>query len=341
LVSNHFKKGSWLGYAGCVAALHIIGIVLLFLAARSNPSLWGMGVIAYTLGLRHAFDVDHIAAIDNTVRKLVQQKKNPLGVGFYFSLGHSTVVFIMSVITALSVHWIQQEMPEMQQIGGLIGTSVSGLFLIIIGLINLIILVRLYRLFRQFRSGKHQPDEFERLMQSGGFISRFISPLYGFISRSWHVYPLGFLFGLGFDTASEISLLAISAGAAKDSLPFIGTLSFPILFAAGMSLMDTADGVFMTTAYRWAFSTPLRKLYYNLSVTAIAVAAALLIGMVELAQVLSEKLSLNGEVWVWIQNVDFGMLGYMLVALFILAWAVSVAIWKWGRLEERWGSLDT
>lgn len=340
MLSNASKKGSWLGYAGCVAALHIVGIVFLFIAAKTNPGLWGIGFIAYALGLRHAFDVDHIAAIDNTVRKLVQQKRNPLGVGFYFSLGHSTVVFIMSVITALSVHWIQQEMPEMQEIGGLIGTSVSGIFLIAIGIINFIILVRLYQLFRQFRKGQHQPDEFDRLMQSRGFISRFISPLYRLISRSWHVYPLGFLFGLGFDTASEISLLAISAGAAKESLPVIGILSFPILFAAGMSLMDTADGVFMTTAYRWAFSTPLRKLYYNLSVTAIAVAAALMIGTIELAQIISEKLGLNGKGWGFIQAIDFGMLGYMLVALFILAWAVSVAVWKWGRLEERWGTLD-
>ncbi|WP_248928080.1 HoxN/HupN/NixA family nickel/cobalt transporter [Paenibacillus hamazuiensis] len=337
---NAAKQGSWLGYAGVVALLHVAGIAFLFVAARQHPGLWGMGLLAYTLGLRHAFDVDHIAAIDNTVRKLVEQKKNALGVGFYFSLGHSSVVFLMAIATALSVHWVQEEMPEMQEIGGMIGASVSGAFLVIIGIINLVILINLFRLFRQYRKGSSGPDEFEQLLQSRGFFSRLLSPLYRFVSRSWHVYPLGFLFGLGFDTASEIALLAISAGAAQDQLPVLGILSFPLLFAAGMSLMDTADGIFMNRAYRWAFNTPMRKLYYNLSVTALAVVAALLIGTIELVQVVSEKLGLSGGIWDQVQNIDFGTLGYMLVALFVLAWAVSVAIWKWFRLEERWSSLD-
>ncbi|TBL74013.1 HoxN/HupN/NixA family nickel/cobalt transporter [Paenibacillus thalictri] len=337
---NQSPKYGWWGYAVIVALLHIIGILFLFYAAKNSPGLWGMGLLAYTLGLRHAFDVDHIAAIDNTVRKLVQQRKNPHGVGFYFSLGHSTVVFLMAIATAFSVQWAQKEMPGFQEIGGIIGASVSGLFLVIIGIMNLVILVQLYKLFTQFRQGRHQADEFERLLDARGFFSRFIGPLYKLIGRSWHVYPLGFLFGLGFDTASEISLLAMSAGAAKEALPFVTILSFPLLFAAGMSLMDTADGIFMTKAYRWAFNTPLRKLYYNLSVTSLAVVAALLIGMVELAQVLSEKFGLEGTVWSWIQDLDFGSLGYMLVGLFIIAWAVSVGVWKWFRLEERWGSMD-
>ncbi|SFK89555.1 high-affinity nickel-transport protein [Paenibacillus sp. 1_12] len=333
---NHNK--SWLGYSGAVLCLHIIGIVFLYVAASHNPALWGMGLLAYTLGLRHAFDVDHIAAIDNTVRKLVQQKRNSFGVGFYFSLGHSSVVLLMAIVTAFSVKWVQRELPEMQEIGGLIGASVSGLFLLIIGIINLIVLIQLFQLFVQFRKGAHNQDEFEKLLESRGFFSRLLRPLYKFITRSWHVYPLGFLFGLGFDTASEISLLAISAGAAKEAMPFVGVLSFPILFAAGMSLMDTADGIFMTKAYSWAFSTPHRKLYYNLSVTSLAVVAALLIGMVELLQVLSEKLGMNGAFWNWIQDLDFGSLGYMLVILFVLAWAISVGIWKGMRLEERWGA---
>lgn len=337
---NTGRKASWWGYGAVVAVLHILGLLFLWITSRSHPGLWGLGLLAYTLGLRHAFDVDHIAAIDNTVRKLVQQNKNPLGVGFYFSLGHSSVVFIMAIVTALSVQWVQKEMPQMQEIGGMIGASVSGLFLVVIGVINLVILAQLVRIFLQFRRGEHRQDEFERLLESRGFFSRIARPLYKFIGRSWHVYPLGFLFGLGFDTASEISLLAISAGAAKDALPFIGILAFPLLFAAGMSLMDTADGIFMTKAYRWAFSTPLRKLYYNLSVTMLAVVAALLIGMVELAQVLSEKLGWEGGFWSWIQELDFGMLGYILVALFVLAWAMSVFVWKRLKLEERWAQAD-
>lgn len=334
------RKVSWFGYAVVVAALHVVGITFLIVSAGNNPGIWGLSILAYTLGLRHAFDVDHIAAIDNTVRKLVQQKRNPLGVGFYFSLGHSSVVFLMTIAAALSVRWAEKEMPRFEEIGGLIGTFVSGFFLIFIGIINLVILVQLLRIFQNYRKGRPQPDEFERLMLSRGAFSRILAPMYRFISRSWHVYPLGFLFGLGFDTASEITLLAISAGAAKDTLSITGILSLPILFAAGMSLMDTADGIFMTRAYGWAFSKPIRKLYYNVSVTAIAVVAALLIGAVELAQVLSDKLGLEGGVWNWIRELDFGTLGYFMVVLFLLAWGVSVVVWKRLRLEERWGSMD-
>jgi high-affinity nickel-transport protein len=334
------QKGSWIGYVICIVILHIFGILCLFMAARHNPALWGLGLLAYTLGLRHAFDVDHIAAIDNTVRKLVQQKRNSFGVGFYFSLGHSTVVFLMVIATALSVQWVQKEMPQFQEVGGMIGASVSGLFLLMIGVFNFAILVNLYKLFRKFRNGQHNTDEFDKLLQARGFFSRMIGPFYKFIGKSWHVYPLGFLFGLGFDTASEISLIAISASAAKEAIPFSGILAFPILFAAGMSMMDTADGIFMTTAYRWAFDTPLRKLYYNLSVTTLAVVAALLIGVVELTQVISSKLGWVGGFWVWIQNINFGTLGYILVILFVMSWAISYGIWKGMKIEKRWGSAD-
>jgi nickel/cobalt transporter (NiCoT) family protein len=330
------QKSKWIGYVIVVIVLHIAGILGLYSVARGAPSFWGIGLLAYTLGLRHAFDVDHIAAIDNTVRKLVQQKKNPLGVGFYFSLGHSSVVFVMAAVTALSVQWAQREMPWMQEIGGIIGAAVSGSFLVIIGLINLLILLNLYKLFRKYRKGLHDEDEFEKLLNSRGFVARMIGPLYNYINKSWHVYPLGFLFGLGFDTASEVALLAISAGAVQESIPFVGILSLPILFAAGMSMMDTADGMFMTTAYKWAFSTPLRKLYYNLTVTSIAVSAALIIGMIELGQVLAEEIGLEGTFWRWLQRIDFSMMGYLLVGLFVMAWVISFGIWKWLRIEERW-----
>jgi len=328
-------KRSWIGYGGFIIVLHLLGFYFLFTAARHSPALWSTGFLAYTLGLRHAFDVDHIAAIDNTVRKLIQQRKNPLGVGFYFSLGHSTVVLLLAIATAFSVKWIQKEMPQMQEIGGVIGTIVSGSFLIIIGIINLIILDQLYKLFKQFRQGHTNSDEFERLLESRGLITRLMQPFFKFIGKSWHVYPLGFLFGLGFDTASEIALLAISAGAAKASISFMGILSFPILFAAGMCLLDTADGMFMTTAYKWAFSTPFRKLYYNLTVTSLAVVAALLIGLVELSQVISSKAGLNGGVWDWLNHLDFSLLGYVLVILFVLSWTISYFLWKMFRFEEQ------
>lgn len=331
-------KVNWLPYGFIVLMLHIVGVFFLFSGARNHPILIGMAFLAYTLGLRHAFDADHIAAIDNTVRKLVQQKQNPVGVGFFFSLGHSSIVFLMSVILTISVHWAQKELPHWQDMGAIIGTIVSGCFLLFIGILNAIILFDLQKVFMNMRKGTYNEEEVEELLVNRGFIARFTGPLFKFISKSWHVYPLGFLFGLGFDTASEVALLAISAGAAKSTLPFLGILSLPILFAAGMSLMDTADGVFMTNAYRWAFSTPLRKVYYNLTVTALSVIAAILIGMIELAQVLSEKVGLSGGLWRWIQNVDLGWIGYSLVILFLLSWGVSFAIWKIFKIEERWNT---
>jgi high-affinity nickel-transport protein len=331
-------KGAWLPFAIIVAVLHIVGIALLFVGWRTCPVLLGMGFVAYTLGLRHAFDADHIAAIDNTVRKLIQQDKNPSGVGFYFSLGHSSVVFLMSIGTAVSIQWAYDKLPQLKEIGGLVGTVVSGSFLLLIGILNLVILKDIYKVFRQMCKSTYDKEQIEHLLLSRGLMGRFLKPLYQFVNQSWHVYPLGFLFGLGFDTASEIALLAISASAAQNSIPFLGILSLPILFAAGMSIMDTADGIFMMKAYHWAFATPLRKVYYNLTVTAISVSAALLIGMIELAQVLSEKLSLDHGFWGWIQELDFGWLGYALVVLFALSWGISYGIWRSMKLEKRWGS---
>lgn len=331
-------KANWLPYGLIVLLLHIVGLVFLVTGARNNPIIMGMAFLAYTLGLRHAFDADHIAAIDNTVRKLVQQKKNPVGVGFFFSLGHSSVVFLMSVILTISVYWAQKELPHWQEIGSVIGTIVSGCFLLFIGFLNAIVLFDLQKVFFKMRKGIYNEEKVEEMLMNRGFLARFAGPLYRFINKSWHVYPLGFLFGLGFDTASEVALLAISAGAAKDALPVVGILSLPILFAAGMSLMDTADGVFMTNAYQWAFSTPLRKVYYNITVTALSVIAAVLIGMIELVQVFSEKMGLSSGVWHWIQNIDIGWIGYLLVILFLLSWGISFAIWKLFKIEERWNS---
>jgi nickel/cobalt transporter (NiCoT) family protein len=332
------SRRNWLGYFISVVLLHIVGFMGLLTVAGDNPAFWSMGLLAYTLGLRHAFDADHIAAIDNTVRKLIQQKKNPLGVGFYFSLGHSSVVFLMVLAIALSIHWIQDKMPQMQEIGGIIGITVSGSFLILIGIMNLVILYNLYRIFRKLRKGIQPSEDIEEILDNRGLLSRLIKPFLRLVGKSWHVYPLGFLFGLGFDTATEIGLLAISAGTAKSVISVFGILSLPLLFAAGMSLMDTADGVFMSIAYRWAFTTPLRKLYYNVTVTSVSVVAALLIGAVELIQVLINKLHLQSGFFKWVSALDFGDLGYMLVVLFILAWLISVSIWKYMKVEERMGS---
>lgn len=327
----------WWPYALGVGALHLLAIALLLFEAGRHPAILGMALLAYTFGLRHAFDADHIAAIDNTVRKLVQQGQNPTGVGFYFSLGHSTVVFVAAMATAIAANWLRERIPGFQDVGGLIGTLVSGVFLVVIGLLNLVIWVDIWRLFRALRSGEYKPESLDDLLMKRGLVARLAKPLWRFISKSWHVYPLGLLFGLGFDTASQISLLALSAGSAT-ALSWSGVLALPLLFAAGMSLMDTADGVFMTRAYGWAFSTPLRKLYYNLTVTGLSVLAALFIGSIELLQVLGEKLGFQGRVWDWLGHLELGGLGYLLVGLFVLTWGVSYGVWKVGRLEERWGS---
>ena len=313
-----------------------MGIALLLSVFENHPLLLGMAFLAYTFGLRHAFDVDHIAAIDNTVRKLIQQQADSTGVGFFFSLGHSTVVVCMSAVTVIAAHFAQHRLPFLESAGGIIGTLVSGVFLLIIGCINLVIFLGIYRLFRSARKKEVPESEMEELLLSRGFIARFAKPLFKLVTKSWHIYPIGFLFGLGFDTASEVALLAISAVAAQSTIPFWGILSLPVLFAAGMSLMDTADGVFMSTAYQWAFSTPLRKIYYNLSVTVLGVLAAFLIGLVELAQVLTTELGLHNAFWTWIQGISLGGFGYVLVLLFVLVWSVSFGLWKVLRLEERW-----
>jgi len=330
------QKYGWSKYIIIVIILHIIGVIGLVSSLPHHPVLLGMGVLAYTLGLRHAFDIDHIAAIDNTVRKLVEQKSDPSGVGFFFSLGHSTVVFLLAIFTAFSVKFVKTNLPQMQDIGGIIGTFVSGAFLVIIGLLNLIILVDIIRVFKKMRKKTYQESELEQLLNSRGFLTRFVQPLFKFVNRSWHIYPIGFLFGLGFDTASEIALLTLSAGAVQHALPFVGILSLPILFAAGMSLMDTLDGAFMTSSYNWAFDKPVRKVYYNMTVTTISVFAALFVGLLELTQIVGEKLHLHSRLFNAINQLDLGDMGYILVIMFILVWGIAYFIWKYFNIEEKW-----
>lgn len=329
---NRFKM---ILYGGGVCILHILGVVCLFVSAGDHQKLLGLGILAYVFGLRHAFDADHIAAIDNTVRKLLQQEQDPLGVGFFFSLGHSTVVFLLAVGTAYAATWAAKSAVLLQHVGGILGTGVSGAFLILIGVLNLAVLVDIYRVFREMREQDYDPDRMEELLLNRGFMARYLKPLFGFVNRSWHTYPVGFLFGLGFDTVTEIALLGLTAGIAKSGVGLAGIVALPLLFTAGMSLMDTADGIFMTTAYDWAFSNPVRKIFYNMTVTSLSVVVALFIGIVELAQVLTPELGLNTGAWRWLQTWDFGSLGYVVVALFVMTWLISFGIWKFGRVEER------
>ena len=324
------------GFAAAVVAIHLLGIVLLVHYAGRYPIVVGLGWTAYLFGLRHAFDADHIAAIDNTTRKLMQDGERPLGVGFFFSLGHSTIVLGLSVALALATRTVGSDLPALQEYGGIVGAGVSGLFLWAIGVLNLLVLMDIVRVARGLRRGELDEHALEARLLARGLMSRFFGRFLVAIRASWQTYPLGLLFGLGFDTASEVGLLALSAGAATRALPVGAILALPVLFAAGMSMMDTADGAFMSKAYGWAFSRPVRKVYYNITVTTLSVTVALAVGTVELLQVASSRLSLSGPFWDWLAALDFETLGYAIVGLFLGTWVVSYTIWKLGRIEDRW-----
>ncbi len=330
------------GFGGAVALLHLAGWGLFVYYSRGNPALAGLGTLAYTFGLRHAFDADHIAAIDNTTRRFLQEGKRPLGVGFFFSLGHSTIVFALATGLAVATATVNAAIPSFQDYGSSIGASVSGTFLWIIGILNLLVLLDIVRIFRDMRRGCYDQERLEARLLDRGFMNRFfVGRFASRIQASWQMYPLGALFGLGFDTATEVGLLALAAGVATHHVPFLAVVSLPILFAAGMSLMDTADGAFMSHAYGWAFSNPIRKVYYNITVTTLSVAVALAIGTVELLQVAATKLGLEGGFWGWLNGLDFGTIGYGVVGIFVATWAASALIWKTRRIEERWTSYVT
>jgi len=331
------------GLYGIVLVLHVVGWGALLTYGVGHPAFLGLGGLAYTFGLRHAFDADHIAAIDNTTRKLLQERRRPVAVGFFFSLGHSTVVLLIAVVLGLAVKSVVDGVVggdgELKSVGGLVGTSVSGGFLILIGLLNLVILFDILRLYARMRRGVYDRDSLHRELVAGGLMARVFGRLFGLVSESWHLYPIGFIFGLGFDTASEVALLAVSAGAAAQGLPFLAIISLPVIFAAGMSLMDTTDGAFMAKAYSWAFSNPIRKVFYNLTVTALSVFVALFVGLVELSQLLIDQLHLRGLVFDAIGSLDFGSLGFVIVGAFVVTWAVAFAVFKLRRVEERWTEL--
>jgi nickel/cobalt transporter (NiCoT) family protein len=306
-------------------------------AFRHFPVLLGTALLAYSFGLRHAVDADHIAAIDNVTRKLMQEGKRPVGVGFMFSLGHSTIVVVGSAAIAGTALALQHRVDAVKNIGGVIGTSVSSFFLLVIAIVNLIILRSIYRAFVRVRRGEPYTDEdFDMLLGNRGFLARLFRPMFQLIRRSWHMYPLGVLFGLGFDTATEIGVLGISAAEASKGLSFASILVFPILFAAGMSLIDTTDNILMLGAYGWAFVKPVRKLYYNMTITCVSVIVALVVGGIEALGLLANHLHLKGQFWDAILrlNENFGTLGFFIVGLFVVSWIVSIAVYKWRRFDD-------
>ena len=331
-----------------VVGLHAVGFfILIALVAPHHYRLGttggfsiGLGLTAYTLGLRHAFDADHISAIDNTTRKLMAERQRPLSVGFWFSLGHSTIVFGLSLLFAIGIRAldgpVRDGSSELHRVTNLIGTGISGGFLYLIALLNLIILLQISRVFRDMRRGVYDEQELEHQLGARGLMNRFYGRFAKAIKSPGQMYPLGMLFGIGFDTASEVALLFLAAGAAGAGLPFYAILCLPILFAAGMSLLDTIDGTFMNFAYDWAFSKPVRKVFYNLTITGLSVAIALIVGTIELLGLAVAKLGLKGPVWSTIAHVNINTLGYLIVGLFIVTWAGALLVWHVGHIEERW-----
>lgn len=336
--------------ATAIAGLHVVGFFLLVAVvaphqyALGSGAIFGVGVgiTAYTLGLRHAFDADHIAAIDNTTRKLMSEGQRPLSVGFFFALGHATVVFALGILVAVGVRGlsgaVEDDGSALHDATGLVGPLVSGSFLFLIGMLNLIVLVGIVRIFRRMRRGAFDAAELERQLAQRGVLTRFYGRATRAVRRPWHMYPLGLLFGLGFDTATEVSLLVLAGTAAGSGLPWYAIVCLPILFAAGMTLFDTIDGAFMNFAYGWASSQPIRKVFYNITITGLSVIVALLVGTIELVAVLADKLDLEGGVWSWAANLDLNLIGYVIVGLFVITWALALLVWRFGRIEARWST---
>jgi high-affinity nickel-transport protein len=350
----------WMG--GVVVVLHVLGFGLLlgvvapqhFALGGDHPVFTvGVGLLAYTFGLRHAFDADHIAAVDNTTRKLLadvqavetetgRPQRKPLSVGFWFSLGHSSIVFGLSFLLMLGVKAlvgsVEDDDSTLHTVTSLIGPSVSGLFLLMLGLLNTVALLGILKVFRRMRQGEYDEAELERQLDSRGFMNRILGGLTKSVRKPWHIYPIGVLFGLGFDTATEVGLLVLAGGAAVFDLPFYTILVLPVLFAAAMCLMDTIDGVFMNLAYGWAFAKPVRKIFYNMTITSLSVAVALIIGTIELVGVLADRLHIDSGPLAGIANINLDYAGYLIVGLFVGAWLIAIAVWRFGRIEQRWSA---
>ncbi len=330
-------KGKVIGMYTLLLAFNAGTWLWAFIAFRHYPLLMGTAFLAYSFGLRHAVDADHIAAIDNVTRKLMQEGKRPVAVGFMFSLGHSTVVLLACLAIAGTALAFQHQMESIREIGGVVGTLVSAFFLLIVAMINLIVLRSVYQTFQRVRRGEpYVEEDLNLLLANRGFLARIFRPMFRVITRSWHMYPLGILFGLGFDTATEIALLGISATEATKGLPIWSILVFPALFTAGMSLIDTTDGILMLGAYGWAYIKPIRKLYYNMTITLVSVIVAVVIGGIEVLGLIGDKFHLTGAFWELLGDVGsrFGMIGYFIVGLFVLSWMLSWAYYKWRRYDE-------
>jgi high-affinity nickel-transport protein len=332
---------------GFIAFLHVAGALLMWRATSGNYKLadgslfgWGTAALAYVLGMRHAFDADHISAIDNTTRKLMAEGQRPLAVGFFFSLGHSSVVAGLAILLNFGIKalgsQLKDENSSLHHWTGLIGTTVSGTFLMLIAILNLIVLVSILGVFMKMRKGLYNEEELEKHLDSRGLLMRFFGPIARRIDKSWKMYPLGILFGLGFDTATEVGLLVLAGSSVIAGLPWWAIISLPLFFAGGMSLLDTIDGSFMNFAYGWAFSKPVRKVYYNIVITGLSVAVALFVGGLEICQVISEQLNLTGFFWDYANGFNLNSAGYIIVGLFVVVWAIALLLWKYGKIEDRW-----
>jgi high-affinity nickel-transport protein len=349
-IREGLTPGEW-GRAGAmvatIVALHVVGFVMLAAAVSGHYHItnkeifgFGTGILAYTLGMRHAFDADHIAAIDNTTRKLVGEGKRPLSVGFFFSLGHSSVVFVLAMLLNFGIRALDDQVRDggsaLHRVTGVIGTTVSGTFLYIIAALNIVILVGIVRVFREMRAGRYNDSELEDQLNKRGLMNRFFGPVARRIDKPWKMYPLGALFGIGFDTATEVALLVLAGSAVVSGLPFYAILSLPILFAAGMCLFDTADGCFMNFAYDWAFARPVRKVFYNLTITGLSAFVAMFIGTIELLGLISQEANLSGGFWSFMANFNINTAGFVIVGMFVVTWAAALAIWHFGKIEQKW-----
>src|SRR5258707_8841998 len=317
-------------------AFNVLAWALAFLGfAIRYPALLGTALLAYTFGLRHSVDADHISAIDNVTRKLMQEDKRPIGGGFFFSLGHSTIVVLLSIAIAVAATFVQTAIPALKSAGGLIGTSISALFLYVIAIINFLVLWEIFQMFRKVQRGETYSEQtLDDFLSERGLMGRFFRPLLRMVDSSWKMYPVGLLFGLGFDTATEVGILGLAAATAGKGLPIPFILLFPLLFTAGMCLLDTTDGILMLGAYGWAFVKPIRKLYYNLNITLISVLVAFVVGTIEIISIISGLLKLSGGFWDYVTNLDFGILGGIIIGIFIVSWVVSTLFYRVKRYDH-------
>jgi len=349
-IRNGLSPNEWArvgGMAAVVIALNVVGWGLLAAAVGGHYHVnktevfgVGTGILAYTLGMRHAFDADHISAIDNTTRKLISDGKRPLSVGFFFSLGHSSVVFVLAIFLNFGIRAVngavRNNTSSLHRVTGVVGTSVSGTFLYLIAALNAVVLVSIVKVFKEMRQGKYDDEELERQLNSRGLMNRFFGGFARRIDTPWKMYPIGVLFGLGFDTATEVALLVLAGSAVVGGLPFYAVLSLPLLFAAGMSLFDTLDGFFMNFAYDWAFAKPIRKVYYNLTITGLSVFVAFFIGTIEIVNLIAQEANLRGGFWDFMQTFNVNTAGFVIVGLFALTWLVALLVWRIGNVEEKW-----